>query len=74
MGLKIGLYLFCVSMRGHSATMLALAEDHLNDIMRLAHMFLFCSCSIPVLKSWHSTICIRTSRLLVSLPSRVPST
>ncbi|KAL3131022.1 Photosystem II protein D1 [Trebouxia sp. C0009 RCD-2024] len=31
--LKFGLYFFCVSMRGHSATMLALAEDHLNDIM-----------------------------------------
>lgn len=33
-GLKVGLYLFCVSMRNHSPTMLALAEDHLNDIMR----------------------------------------
>jgi hypothetical protein len=32
--LKIGLYFFCVSMRSYSATMLALAEDHLNDIMR----------------------------------------
>ncbi|KAA6420570.1 MAG: CDF membrane [Trebouxia sp. A1-2] len=31
--LKIGLYFVCVSMRSHSATMLALAEDHLNDIM-----------------------------------------
>lgn len=31
--LKIGLYFFCVSMRSYSATMLALAEDHLNDIM-----------------------------------------
>lgn len=38
-GLKFGLYLFCVSMRSHSATMLALAEDHLNDIMRwVAHI------------------------------------
>jgi len=34
--LKIGLYFFCVSMRSYSATMLALAEDHLNDIMRSA--------------------------------------
>lgn len=31
--LKVGLYLVCVSMRNYSATMLALAEDHLNDIM-----------------------------------------
>lgn len=36
--LKFGLYFFCVSMRGHSATMLALAEDHLNDIMRSVHV------------------------------------
>lgn len=33
-GLKIGLYFFCVSMKHQSGTMLALAEDHLNDIMR----------------------------------------
>ncbi len=33
-GLKVCLYFICVSMRNYSATMLALAEDHLNDIMR----------------------------------------
>ena len=33
-GLKIGLYFLCVSMKNQSGTMLALAEDHLNDIMR----------------------------------------
>lgn len=32
-GLKVCLYFICVSMREYSATMLALAEDHLNDIM-----------------------------------------
>ena len=35
-GLKIGLYFLCVSMKNQSAIMLALAEDHLNDIMRCA--------------------------------------
>lgn len=31
-GLKVGLYLVCVTLRRESDTMMALAEDHLNDI------------------------------------------
>ncbi|KAK9868820.1 hypothetical protein WJX84_006295 [Apatococcus fuscideae] len=32
-GLKVVLYLYCVALKGRSDSMLALAEDHLNDIM-----------------------------------------
>ncbi|KAK9828197.1 hypothetical protein WJX74_002590 [Apatococcus lobatus] len=32
-GLKILLYLYCVALKSRSDSMLALAEDHLNDIM-----------------------------------------
>ena len=32
-GLKVLLYIYCVALQKHSESMLALAEDHRNDIM-----------------------------------------